>query len=105
MKRQRDHIFNRLVWPIMFSTSHVVRWFNFASSTQMVRTIILPAIMADVMAGVRAVGVAWVVLVPAEWPAGVINDARDTLAHASGDCPDNWNGYTLDSKLVNRFNW
>ena len=57
------------VWPIMFSTSHGVKridpdWFSIrnlgASGTQMVRTIILPAIMADVMAGVRlAVGVAW----------------------------------------------
>ena len=48
------------VWPIMFSTSHGVKridpdWFKVsrnlgASGTQMVRTIILPAIMADVMA-------------------------------------------------------
>lgn len=116
------------VWPIMFSTSHGVKridpdWFKVsrnlgASGTQMVRTIILPAIMADVMAGVRlAVGVAWVVLVPAEYlgvTSGLgyaINDARDTLAYdtlAAIVLIIGVIGYTLDSacaKLVNRFNW
>ena len=116
------------VWPIMFSTSHGVKridpdWFKVsrnlgASGTQMVRTIILPAIMADVMAGVRlAVGVAWVVLVPAEYlgvTSGLgyaINDARDTLAYdtlAAIVLIIGVIGYALDSacaKLVNRFNW
>ena len=86
------------VWPIMFSTAHGVRridpnWFKVAknlgaSGPQMLRRIILPAIMTDVMAGIRlAVGVAWVVLVPAEYlgvTSGLgyaINDARDTLAY------------------------
>ncbi len=86
------------VWPIIFSTAHGVRridptWFKVAknlggSTSQMLRHIILPAIMTDVMAGIRlAVGVAWVVLVPAEYlgvTSGLgyaINDARDTLEY------------------------
>jgi NitT/TauT family transport system permease protein len=116
------------VWPIVFSTSHGVKridpdWFKVsrnlgASGTQMVRNIILPAIMSDVMAGVRlAVGVAWVVLVPAEYlgvTSGLgyaINDARDTLAYdtlAAIVLIIGLIGYALDSacaKLVKRFNW
>lgn len=86
------------VWPIIFSTAHGVRridptWFKVAknlggSTSQMLRHIIMPAIMTDVLAGVRlAVGVAWVVLVPAEYlgvTSGLgyaINDARDTLEY------------------------
>ena len=116
------------VWPIMFSTSHGVKridpsWFKVAknlgaSSTQMVHQIILPAIMSDVMAGVRlAVGVAWVVLVPAEYlgvTSGLgyaINDARDTLAYdtlAAIVLVIGVIGYLLDTVcgiLVSRFNW
>ena len=116
------------VWPIMFSTSHGVkridpRWFKVAknlgaSGTQMVHQIILPAIMSDVMAGVRlAVGVAWVVLVPAEYlgvTSGLgyaINDARDTLAYdtlAAIVLVIGVIGYLLDTVcgvLVSRFNW
>ncbi|MGB2023878.1 MAG: ABC transporter permease, partial [Litorivicinaceae bacterium] len=64
-----------------------------------------------------AVGVAWVVLVPAEYlgvTSGLgyaINDARDTLAYdtlAAIVLIIGVIGYTLDSacaKLVNRFNW
>jgi NitT/TauT family transport system permease protein len=86
------------VWPIIFSTAHGVRridptWFKVAknlggSTRQMLRHIIMPAIMTDVLSGVRlAVGVAWVVLVPAEYlgvTSGLgyaINDARDTLEY------------------------
>ncbi len=50
--------------------------------------VILPAILPDVLTGVRlAVGIAWVVLVPAEFlgvTSGLsyaINDARDTLEY------------------------
>lgn len=88
------------VWPIMFSTAHGVKridplWFKVArnlgaSGPQMLRRIILPAIAQDVFAGIRlAVGVAWIVLVPAEYlgvTSGLgyaINDARDTLAYDS----------------------
>ncbi len=84
----------------------------------MLRRIILPAIMTDVMAGIRlAVGVAWVVLVPAEYlgvTSGLgyaINDARDTLAYdtlAAVVLVIGIIGYGLDSLcglLVKRFNW
>ncbi|HEY7775597.1 MAG TPA: ABC transporter permease, partial [Kineobactrum sp.] len=116
------------VWPIIFSTAHGVRridpnWFKVArnlgaSGPQMLRRIILPAIMSDVMAGIRmAVGVAWVVLVPAEYlgvTSGLgyaINDARDTLAYdnlAAIVVVIGVIGYGLDSLcgiLVNHFNW
>lgn len=116
------------VWPIMFSTAHGVRridpnWFKVAnnlgaSGPQMLRRIILPAIMSDVMAGIRmAVGVAWVVLVPAEYlgvTSGLgyaINDARDTLSYdtlAAIVVVIGMIGYGLDTVcglLVRRFNW
>lgn len=116
------------VWPIIFSTAHGVRridpnWFKVAknlgaSNFQMLRRIILPAIMTDVMAGIRlAVGVAWVVLVPAEYlgvTSGLgyaINDARDTLEYdtlAAVVIIIGLIGYTLDwscNSLIERFNW
>ncbi|WP_428035274.1 ABC transporter permease [Amphritea sp.] len=116
------------VWPIIFSTAHGVRridpnWFKVArnlgaSGFQMLRRIILPAIMTDVMAGIRlAVGVAWVVLVPAEYlgvTSGLgyaINDARDTLSYdslAAVVIVIGIIGYGLDticSVLIKRFNW
>lgn len=116
------------VWPIIFSTAHGVRridpnWFKVArnlgaSGFQMLHRIILPAIMTDVMAGIRlAVGVAWVVLVPAEYlgvTSGLgyaINDARDTLAYdylAAVVLVIGVIGYGLDticSVLIKRFNW
>ncbi len=116
------------VWPIMFSTAHGVRridpnWFKVARNLgadgqQMLRRIILPAVMSDVMAGIRlAVGVAWVVLVPAEYlgvTSGLgyaINDARDTLAYdslAAIVLVIGMIGYCLDSVcglLVKKLNW
>ena len=66
------------VWPIMFLTANGVtkidpNWFKVvdlsATGPQTLRRIVMPAIMMDVVAGIRlAVGVAWVVLVPAEYP-------------------------------------
>lgn len=116
------------VWPIMFSTAHGVRridpnWFKVArnlgaSGPQMLRNIILPAVMSDVMSGIRlAVGVAWVVLVPAEYlgvTSGLgyaINDARDTLSYdtlAAIVVVIGLIGYGLDTLcgfMVQRFNW
>jgi NitT/TauT family transport system permease protein len=86
------------IWPVLFSTAQGVRridplWFKVAKNLgadgwQMLRRIILPAIGQDIFAGVRlAVGVAWIVLVPAEYlgvTSGLgyaINDARDTLEY------------------------
>ena len=86
------------IWPVLFSTAQGVRridplWFKVAKNLgadgfQMLRRIILPAIGQDIFAGIRlAVGVAWIVLVPAEYlgvTSGLgyaINDARDTLEY------------------------
>ena len=86
------------VWPVMFATAHGLRridphWFTIARNLggrglQMLRLILLPAVMQDVLTGVRlALGVAWIVLVPAEYlgvTSGLgyaINDARDTLEY------------------------
>ncbi len=86
------------VWPVLFSTAHGFRridpsWFKVARNLgarpwHMLFTIILPAIAQDTFTGIRlAVGVAWIVLVPAEFlgvTSGLgyaINDARDTLEY------------------------
>ncbi len=86
------------IWPILFSTAHGFRridpaWFKVARNLgarpwHMLFTIILPAIAQDALTGIRlAVGVAWIVLVPAEFlgvTSGLgysINDARDALEY------------------------
>ena len=86
------------VWPILFSTAAGLRrvdpsWFKVARNLgarpwHMLFVIILPAISQDILTGVRlALGVAWIVLVPAEYlgvTSGLgysINDARDTLEY------------------------
>lgn len=116
------------IWPIIFSTAHGVKridplWFRVArnlgaSGGQMLRRIILPAIGQDVFAGIRlAVGVAWIVLVPAEYlgvTSGLgyaINDARDTLAYndlAAIVVVIGVLGYALDRIclfLIQHFSW
>ncbi len=86
------------VWPILINTTagvhgiepgylHVARSFH-ATRTELLTTVILPAIRGNVQTGVRiALGIAWVVLVPAEM-LGVrsglgyqILNARDQLAY------------------------
>jgi NitT/TauT family transport system permease protein len=86
------------VWPITFATANGLRkvdpaWFRTARNlgarpSHMLFVIILPAIAGDVLTGIRlALGVAWIVLVPAEYlgvTSGLgyaINDARDTLEY------------------------
>jgi NitT/TauT family transport system permease protein len=86
------------IWPVLFSTAHGFRridpsWFKIARNLgarpwHMLFTIIVPAIAQDTLAGIRlAVGVAWIVLVPAEFlgvTSGLgysINDARDALEY------------------------
>lgn len=116
------------VWPIVFATSHGVSrmdpsWFKVAnnlgaSTWQLLRTVILPAILTDVISGIRlAVGVAWIVLVPAEYlgvTSGLgyaINDARDTLEYdtlAAIVVVIGTIGFLLDwicSSLIKRYNW
>ncbi len=116
------------VWPVLFSTAHGVRridplWFKVARNLgadgfQMLRRIILPAIAQDIFAGIRlAVGVAWIVLVPAEYlgvTSGLgyaINDARDTLSYdllAAMVVVIGAIGFALDGlclSLIRRFSW
>lgn len=116
------------VWPILFSTAAGVRridpsWLKVARNLganplHMLFVVILPAIAVDILTGVRlALGVAWVVLVPAEYlgvTSGLgyaINDARDTLDYARlgavvviiGAI-----GFTLDwlcMMAIQKFNW
>lgn len=116
------------VWPVLFSTAQGVRridplWFKVARNlgadgAQMLRRVILPAIGQDIFAGVRlAVGVAWIVLVPAEYlgvTSGLgyaINDARDTLEYdtlAAIVVIIGVIGFFLDGicvSLIKRFSW
>ena len=87
------------VWPIVFATASGLAkvdpaWFKVARNLgakplHMVTKIILPAIMFDVITGIRlALGVAWIVVIPAEF-LGVtsgfgyaIQDAREGLEYA-----------------------
>ncbi len=116
------------IWPVLFSTAQGVRridplWFKVAKNLgadgwQMLRRIIFPAIGQDIFAGVRlAVGVAWIVLVPAEYlgvTSGLgyaINDARDTLEYdtlAAMVVVIGVIGFLLDGicvSLIKRFSW
>ncbi len=116
------------VWPIMFSTAAGLAkvdpaWFKVARNLgakpwQMVTEIIIPAIMFDVVTGIRlALGVAWIVLVPAEFlgvTSGLgytIEDARESLEYEHlmamlvviGII-----GYVLDlgcQALIKRYSW
>jgi NitT/TauT family transport system permease protein len=86
------------VWPIMLNTAigvmsvdtRLVRMAlnQGATHLQLMKTIIVPASLPNVMASLRlALGVAWIVLVPAEFlgvSSGLgylINDARDTMTY------------------------
>jgi NitT/TauT family transport system permease protein len=86
------------IWPIVFSTAAGVRhidpvWLAMANNLggnrfAILRTVVIPAVARDILSGLRlALGVAWIVLVPAEYlgvTSGLgyaINDARDTLSY------------------------
>lgn len=89
-----------------------------ASDTQLIRTIIIPSSLPHMLTSLRlALGVAWIVLVPAEFlgvSSGLgylINDARDTMEYdklmamiiAIGIL-----GFLLDrffQKLQHKINW
>lgn len=116
------------VWPVAFSTAAGLAkvdpaWFKVARNLgakpwHMVTQIIVPAITFDVLTGIRlALGVAWIVLVPAEFlgvTSGLgysIQDARETLSYdylmamvlVIGAI-----GYVLDTAcvmLIKRFSW
>lgn len=116
------------VWPILFSTAAGVRridpaWIKVARNLgakprQLLTSVILPAISQDILTGIRlALGVAWIVLVPAEYlgvKSGLgyaINDARDTLEYdrlAATVLVIGMIGFTLDlalQKLIQRLSW
>lgn len=116
------------VWPILFSTAAGLRridpaWLKVARNLganplHMLFTVILPAISVDILTGIRlALGVAWVVLVPAEYlgvTSGLgyaINDARDTLDYATLGAVVviiGVIGFALDYALmllIKKFNW
>ena len=86
------------IWPIAFNTSSGVGSVNprlihmalnqGASNVQLLYTIILPACLPNILTSLRlALGLAWIVLVPAEFlgvASGLgylINDARDTMTY------------------------
>ena len=116
------------VWPIVFATAAGLAkvdpaWFKVARNLgakpwHMVTQIILPAIMFDILTGVRlALGVAWIVLVPAEFlgvTSGLgysIADARETLSYdhlTAMVLTIGIMGYILDSSLamlIKRYSW
>lgn len=108
------------VWPVMFATAAGLAkvdpaWFKVARNLgahplQMLTKIIMPAIAFDIFSGIRlALGVAWIVLVPAEYlgvTSGLgyaIEDARETLSYnhlTALVLTIGVIGYVLDSTLV-----
>lgn len=116
------------VWPVIFSTAAGMAkidpaWFKVARNLgakrrHLLAQVILPAVAYDVLTGIRlAVGVAWIVLIPAEFfgtNAGIgytIEDARQNLFYDQmmgmivliGVI-----GYIFDTilvQLLNRANW
>jgi NitT/TauT family transport system permease protein len=116
------------VWPVMFATAAGLakvdpNWFKVARNLgarpwHMLAKVIMPAIAFDVLSGIRlALGVAWIVLVPAEFlgvTSGLgyaIQDARQTLSYdylTAMVLTIGLIGYVLDSTLValiKRYSW
>ena len=116
------------VWPVVFATAAGLAkvdpaWFKVARNLgakpwHMVTQIILPAILFDILTGVRlALGVGWIVLVPAEFlgvTSGLgysIADARETLSYdhlTAMVLTIGIMGYILDSScamLIRRYSW
>jgi len=116
------------VWPIAFATAAGLAkvdpaWFKVARNLgakpwHMVLSITIPAIAFDISTGTRlALGIAWVVLVPAELlgvTSGLgyaIKDARETLAYSELTAivlVIGLIGWMLDSLVataIKRFNW
>lgn len=116
------------VWPVVFSTAAGLskvdpNWFKVARNLgakpyHMVTRIIIPAILFDVLTGIRlALGVAWIVIIPAEF-LGVtsgfgyaIEDARESLEYAhlmAFVVTIGAVGYVLDTicvLLIKRYSW
>lgn len=86
------------VWPIILNTAHSVsqvnqRWIDMAKNQgandyQLLTQVVIPASIPYILTSLRlALGVAWIVLVPAEFLGisnglgYIINDARDTMEY------------------------
>ncbi len=116
------------VWPVAFSTAAGLAkvdpaWFKVSRNLgarpwHMLSQVILPAIAFDVLTGIRlALGVAWIVLVPAEFlgvTSGLgysIEDARETLSYnhlTAMVLVIGVIGFLLDSicmMLISRYSW
>lgn len=116
------------LWPVLFATAAGLAkvdpsWFKVArnlgaSPVQMLTQIIMPAIAFDIFSGIRlALGVAWIVLVPAEYlgvTSGLgyaIEDSRETLTYnhlTALVLTIGAIGYVLDSilvMLIKHFSW
>ena len=116
------------VWPVAFATAAGLAkvdpaWFKVARNLgartmHLLTQVILPAIAFDVLTGIRlALGVAWIVLVPAELlgvTSGLgyaIKDARETLSYdhlTAMVLVIGIIGYILDSAcvvLIKRYSW
>lgn len=116
------------VWPVTFATANGLRkvdpaWFKVARNLgarpwHLLFVVILPAIAQDVLTGIRlALGVAWIVIVPAEYlgvTSGLgyaINDARDTIEYdllAAVVVMIGIIGFALDytfMKMIERYSW
>ena len=116
------------IWPLVLSSAAGVKridpsWLTVArnlgaSEFRVITRVILPAVLYDILNGLRlAIGIAWVVIVPAEYlgvSSGLgyaINDARDTLEYdtlAAYVIAIGFIGYMLDSScafLNKKLNW
>ncbi len=116
------------VWPIIYATAAGLSkvdpaWYKVAHNLgakriHILKDIILPAITFDVLSGMRlALGVAWIVLVPAEMlgvTSGLgyaIKDARETVDYSyltAMVLTIGVIGFVLDSIfvwLINRYSW
>lgn len=116
------------VWPVAYATAAGLakvdpNWFKVARNLgarpkHMLTQVILPAIAFDIFTGIRlALGVGWVVLVPAELlgvTSGLgyaIKDARETLSYnhlTAMVLVIGVIGYALDSicvALIKRYSW
>lgn len=116
------------VWPVMYSTAAGlekvdVNWVKVARNLganrfQVLKSVILPATAFDILSGLRlALGVAWIVLIPAELlgvTSGLgyaIRDARETVDYSyvtSMILTIGVIGFIMDTILVgliNRYSW
>jgi len=116
------------VWPVVYATAAGLAkvdpaWFKVSKNLgakpwHLLTQIILPAIAFDILTGTRlALGVAWVVLVPAEFlgvSSGLgysIKDARETLSYdhlSAMVLVIGIMGFILDSAfawLIKRYSW